>query len=113
MGTKNQPGDYDCFAAAAPDEPIFTLLGRDRHAALLVRIWAILRHRSGEEDIKVAEALGCADAMDVYARSLGKNPVDHEGTFEPILIAATSGMEDHPSGYEHACDCDECRSIAD
>lgn len=38
MGTKNNPGRYDCYANAEPDEPMFVLLGHDRHAATLVRI---------------------------------------------------------------------------
>ena len=29
MGTKNNPGDYDCHAAAKPDEPVFTLRAHD------------------------------------------------------------------------------------
>lgn len=38
MGTKNNPGTFDCYANAAPDEPMFVLLGRDKHAPLLVRL---------------------------------------------------------------------------
>lgn len=51
MGTKNKPGKFDCFAAALPDEPMFTLLGRDVLAAPLVRLWAALRER----DLRAAE----------------------------------------------------------
>jgi hypothetical protein len=43
MGTKNNPGEFDCYAAAEPDEPLFTLLGRDPLASHLVRLWAALR----------------------------------------------------------------------
>ncbi|WP_119301113.1 hypothetical protein [Dongia deserti] len=43
MGTKNNPGDYDCYAKAHADEPMFTLLGRDRTAHHLVAIWSALR----------------------------------------------------------------------
>lgn len=32
MGTKNNPGAFDCYANAEPDEPMFVLLGRDKHA---------------------------------------------------------------------------------
>ena len=28
MGTKNNPGRFDCYGNAEPDEPIFVLLGR-------------------------------------------------------------------------------------
>jgi hypothetical protein len=42
MGTKNNPGAYDCEAKAHPDEPKFTLLGRDPIAHHLVAIWSAL-----------------------------------------------------------------------
>ncbi|HAW11807.1 MAG TPA: aspartate decarboxylase, partial [Chloroflexi bacterium] len=29
MGTKNNPGKFDCYDDAHPDEPMFVLLGRD------------------------------------------------------------------------------------
>ena len=56
MGTKNHPGAFDCYANADPDEPMFVLLGRDRHAAGLVRLWALLRAKAGEDPEKIAEA---------------------------------------------------------
>ena len=43
MGTKNNPGKFDCYEAAAPDEPMFILLARDPVAPYLVRIWASIR----------------------------------------------------------------------
>lgn len=63
MGTKNNPGAFDCYAAAAPDEPMFVLLGRDRHAPLLVTLWAWMREIDGENAVKVAEARDCAAQM--------------------------------------------------
>ncbi len=77
MGTKNNPGDFDCYANAHPDEPMFVLLGRDRHAAALVRFWAHLRAREGEDEAKVSEAQHCAEMMDAWARKLGKTPAGH------------------------------------
>ncbi len=64
MATKNNPGKFDCYANALPDEPMFILLGRDRHAPDLVRAWADSREKAGEDPVKVAEARQCADAMD-------------------------------------------------
>lgn len=79
MGTKTAPGEFDCYARAAPDEPIFVLLGRDPHAAQLVRLWADLRAASIEKfqspraDLpKCAEAIRCAAHMDGYRRSREK-----------------------------------------
>lgn len=66
MGTKNNPGRFDCYANARPDEPMFVLLGRDKHAPEVVRLWAALRRRDGEPPDKVAEALTCAAAMESY-----------------------------------------------
>lgn len=83
MGTKRNPGKYDCYAKAEPDEPMFTLLARDPMAAHLVRIWAGLRAdnpvatmrelteafvtrgavRIDDDPAKVGEALRCAEAM--------------------------------------------------
>lgn len=73
MGTKNNPGKFDCYANAHPDEPLFVLLARDRHAAEVVRYWASLRAgETARRDVwtetnpKVAEALDCADAMTAW-----------------------------------------------
>lgn len=74
MGTKNKPGKYDCYAHAKVDEPLFVLLGRDPMAGTLVRVWADLREQNGEDPAKVKEARDCADALDAWARSLGKVP---------------------------------------
>lgn len=75
MGTKNNPGLFDCYASAQPDEPIFVLLARDPDAAILVRMWSHMRLRralvlsplsEGQEARlqKIKEADDCADAMD-------------------------------------------------
>lgn len=69
MGTKNEPGEYDCYDNAEPDEPMFILLARDPFAPWLVRLWCSLRleagHRSHE---KHAEARWCADAMEKWRK---------------------------------------------
>lgn len=79
MGTKNDPGEFDCYAKAEPDEPVFVLLGRDRHASFLVRLWAVQRRAEGEDPAKVLEAMECADAMEAHCRGLGKEPFDTPG----------------------------------
>lgn len=45
MATKNNPGANDCYTKAEPDEPLFTLLGRDPIAPWLVLLWAECRQR--------------------------------------------------------------------
>lgn len=63
MGTKNDPGKFDCYANAKDNEPMFVLLGRDKHAPMLVQLWAMMRELDGEDAEKVAEAAQCAAAM--------------------------------------------------
>ena len=64
MGTKNNPGRFDCYAVAEPDEPMFILLGRDRHAAALVHLWAAMRMGvEGPESLKARDASVCANMM--------------------------------------------------
>ena len=70
MGTKNNPGKFDCYTNAEPDEPMFVLLGRDPLASLLVRFWIFLRE--DEDPAKVAEARTCADALEKWAIDHGK-----------------------------------------
>lgn len=82
MGTKLKPGAFDCYANAAPDEPMFVLLARDESAPAVVRDWVRARElRKGHPwptvvdpalpqfDEKAREALACADAMEKWARS--------------------------------------------
>lgn len=72
MGTKNNPGAFDCYANAEPDEPMFVLLGRDRHAPALVWLWALLRQADGERPDKVAEARKCAEDMTSWNAARGR-----------------------------------------
>lgn len=66
MGTKNKPGDFDCYRNAAPDEPMFVLLARDPFAPMIVEKWAELREASRGPSAKVQEARECAEAMRVW-----------------------------------------------
>ena len=85
MGTKTRPGEFDCYASAGDDEPMFVLLARDEDAPGCVEAWARARferiartwcgvrspdrydHAHKEELTlglrKVAEALQCASSM--------------------------------------------------
>lgn len=72
------PGKFDCWSKAEPDEPTFTLLGRDPLAKSLVDAWALVREKTGEDPEKVEEARQCADAMEAWARKLGKKPLKDE-----------------------------------
>lgn len=115
MATKNNPGKFDCYANAGPDEQTFTLLGRDRHGGGTVRVWALIRHRAGEAAEVIAEALECAKAMDEQAVALGKAPnIAALGEpFTKLYLALTEGMDEHPEGFDWPCQCNLCLSYGD
>lgn len=89
MGTKNNPGKFDCYANAEPDEPMFILLGRDKHAPLLVKLWADLRAMDGEDINKVSEAITCAANMARFRNGREKRKAEgradggEQGTAKP------------------------------
>lgn len=73
MGTKANPAPNDCYVKAMPNEPLFTLLARDIHAPEVIRFWAQLRGDDidmrlapGADQAMIAEALACANAMEVW-----------------------------------------------
>lgn len=76
MGTKNNPGKFDCYANAHPDEPMFILLGRDPMAPQLVDTWARTRSNNHESQDKVMEAFVCSDLMRNWLRKIGKSEID-------------------------------------
>jgi hypothetical protein len=69
MGTKNNPGAYDCYANALPDEPMFVLLARDPDAPELVEAWAWARY----DAIRMGERPATDMAMIEEARQCAKN----------------------------------------
>lgn len=87
MGTKQNPGAFDCYANANVDEPMFIILGRDRHGAITVFHWLALRLTEASfggkqwdaDDVremsqreymklpeKYREAWDCANSMETY-----------------------------------------------
>ena len=66
MGTKNNPGQYDCYDTAEPDEPMFILIARDPNARRLVDRWATLSEVEGGNPDKIAEARQCAIDMEAW-----------------------------------------------
>jgi len=75
METKATPGPHSCYAAAEPDEPLFILLGRDKHAPTLVWLWAVLRELDGEKPETVKDARDCVTAMIEWAAAHGRKTV--------------------------------------
>lgn len=75
MGTKLNPAPSDCYAKAEPDEPLFVLLARDKHAPALVWMWAVLRELDGEDPQVVIEARECVAEMMAWAHGRGRKSV--------------------------------------
>lgn len=92
MGTKSNPGDFDCYAKALPDEPMFILLARDPMAPIVVREWAADREakvRIGTHPVsdfkKAVMARICAANMVAWrakneGRWLDANPFEDQFT---------------------------------
>jgi hypothetical protein len=98
MGSRNNPGKFDCYTKAEPDEPMFVLLGRDPLAAALVEFWVIARaERLGEDPEKIAEARACSEAMAAWARGKGKQPLTGRLLLALLMttITLTSGELQH------------------
>ena len=70
MGTKTQPGEWDCYREALPDEPMFILLGRDPLAPGLVRQWARERALGKGYSRQVTNAFSIADDMDEWRKHI-------------------------------------------
>ena len=80
MGTKNNPGPFNCYDSAHPDEPIFVLKASDPVAAIMVRFWAgvrrlisyaLLNHDWSKEQSRLNEAEQCAKTMDEWRKLKG------------------------------------------
>lgn len=101
MVTKANPGDYDCYANALPDEPMFILLARDPYAPVGVFAWAADRQdkvRIGacpaEDLAKVAWARHCAEAMVKWRR-------ENDGRWRKVR-PSPHAFEEQFTGTSHA-----------
>ena len=102
MGTKNNPGEFDCYANAEPDEPMFVLLARDVLAPGIVDEWVrrfmcnstdrtredgpsglAARTRFARDVRKANEAVQCAQDMREWKDSGRVPPVRHPETILP------------------------------
>jgi len=86
MGTKRNPGSFDCYAALGDDEPYFLVRAHDKDAPLLVKLWALMRESAVEAGIKprsdlaqVNEAKQCAYEMERWRRT-------HDGDDRQMIL---------------------------
>lgn len=67
MGTKANPGKYDCYDKAGPDEPLFVLRANDPMAPMVVKFWIYLsqeKYKNSEGwSEKLVEAEKCVNDM--------------------------------------------------
>lgn len=105
MGTKNDPGEFDCYANAEPDEPMFVLLARDERAAQVVEYWAHLHSLTSANAEKTTEALQCAVAMREWRNRLPRSGVDGDVPVVDRLVALCDDWGDGVSP--------ECSAFAD
>ena len=96
MGTKNNPGKYDCYHRAEGDEPMFVLLGRDPAASVVVTFWRSLREKMGlsYNDPKSVEARECAFALERYARAHHKDVGAALEAFRDVILDAADRIRD-------------------
>jgi hypothetical protein len=60
VGTKNNPGKWDCYHNAEPDEPMFVLLARDITAQYLVAAWVAVQCGDTENAVRMILDAGVA-----------------------------------------------------
>lgn len=75
MSTKAK-GDNTCYENAKPNEPMFTLLARDKLAPEIVREWAYRALAAGTPMEKVTEARRVADEMENWQIENGRKVPD-------------------------------------
>lgn len=90
MGTKQVPGQFDCYANARENEPLFVLLARDPTAYLLVELWADARERVDGPSEQLEEARAVARVMREYVYKI-KGPT----VMKTYLVALNHVLANH------------------
>jgi hypothetical protein len=98
LGSKLNPGRFDCYSRARPDEPMFVLLARDPSAPYIVDQWAkqrlfdIQRGIKPESDkAKVNEAIECAERMRAWYYDNPDNKDEADGQEDTVGNAGQDG----------------------
>jgi hypothetical protein len=72
MWSKSKPGPFDRYAEAAPEEPVFVLLGRDPVSTFLVSLWiGVHGVMGGNSPAEALDAAQCSLALEQWARAHG------------------------------------------
>lgn len=81
MGSKNKPGEFDCYANALPDEPMFILLARDPNAPALVEEWAVGRMRDIVMNLRPRSDLPMVDEAQRCAANMKRWRKENDGAW--------------------------------
>lgn len=101
MGTKNNPGTFDCYANAEPDEPMFVLLARDPLAPILVEQWA--ESRKETDPLKAHEAKVCAAAMREWQRANRPDKTMHLYHCDDDTVVVAASADDARAVLAECC----------
>ena len=111
MGTKLNPGAFDCYTRALPDEPMFVLLARDPYAPDLVGEWADMREVSIEAGDRPASDAEMVKEADRCAQEMREWRKANEGRWrlpEPAVVVGVKAVQEPkprpnlaPGPWEH------------
>lgn len=90
MGSKSDPGKFDCYANALPDEPMFVLLARDPLAPSLIEDWAADRMRAVMMKMRPLKDLEMVDEAQRCAKSMRDWRKTNDGKWRDL--ASTDGV---------------------
>jgi hypothetical protein len=105
MGSKNEPGDFDCYHNALPDEPMFILLARDPSSPERVEDWATERQRLIDKGFKPKSDQAMVDEAIRCAANMRRWRVVNNGAWR-----SPSPIPEAPGGREEIIE--ECAEIA-
>ena len=91
MGSKLNPGTYDCYEMAEDDEPMFVLLARDPVACHLVSIWSKLRLHDHEAAKKIFDDLITSHVGNAERKGLLPDTTDEKKAAEAMLCSLQMG----------------------
>jgi hypothetical protein len=110
MGTKTEPGDYDCYAKLEPDEPYFLLRGKDPVAPYLTMMWAASRNGDWSGMLDLVESMRLS--KDVNARvSTDENPKLAEANSCARTMRAWFDANVCPHGVLRRKPCNMCEAM--
>lgn len=97
MGTKKNPGEFDCYEKALPTEPMFHLLARDKSAPDLIEAWAARRKQEIKDGDYPIEDLVMVDEAIYVAIEMRRWRKQNDGAWRIIDVEVIDGSNDNVS----------------